>query len=400
MSDYVLQDFQSYFQQFTGQLERHRRKCLTIFRICTVTAMLSIILLPWYAGPLSEFLNSVVLALAGGHWKAHASPSDILSVTVFITGGSLFFMVWPIFSYRGSNKSAGMAPRDYSFKDYVYSHLLKYFGNFEFAPEGGLLAADLADATIIPPYHTYLAEDYIKGIVNESTVRIAETEMAQIRNKERVAVFKGLVVLIHISGTHVKLRGTFNGKTVLIADPQKKLPEIASKYASYQHFDLEDKKFDEEFEAYTTDPHDARKLLSRPFIESMLSLHQVLSNVRAQYEHFDDKIAYAARAILDYIKLPSGKSIAEKEYDANYGIDLDISKEDAISMDARYINGDLQAEFYGDKVLVTIPCKNDLFETNSLFRPALTEEDGMILFTLMKTVQEVTGQVKTYFETR
>ena len=57
-------------------------------------------------------------------------------------------------------------------------------------------------------------------------------------------------------------------------------------------------------------------------------------------------------------------------------------------------------EFYDDKILITIPCKHDLFETNSLFEPAINEEDVKILYNLMQMIEGTTGIIKEYLDAR
>ncbi len=409
MAVYDAEGFTSHFNQFAAKLERQRAKSKTLFFLCAAIAAALVVLLPWYAAGLAEFLNKIVADIAGEGWKEHASGSDILAVCLLMIAVSLFLVLWPIFSYRGSNKAAGLLPRKYSFKDYVYSHLLTYFGDFQFAPEGGMLARDLAKATIIPRHQLHTAEDYIKGILHDCTVKIAETEIAKVVNKQRVAVFKGLLVSIDFCDSRIKLRGTLAGDTVLIADAQKDISDIAVRYAAYRRFDLKDNRLENRFEAFTTDTGEAERLLSPALLETLLRLQETLSTPREQRQHWDDKVAYAARAIFDHvtgalrvcIERPFRKRLeAEKAYDELYGADLDLTKANPISMELQYANRHVQAEFYDDKVLITLPFRDDLFEPNSLFEPALHDEDRVLLFLLMQCVDQVTAQLKAYFESR
>lgn len=401
MKNYNLQDFTSYFNQFSERLERYRNNRKAVLIRYSVIAVLLVVLLPWYATGLAEALNKAAASMAGGEWKEHASTSDVIAIVLAVIAVSIFLILWPIFSYRGNNKAAGLVPRGYSFKDYVYSHLLKYFGDFQFAPEGGLLARDIGRATIIPHHHVHTAEDYIQGILHDCTVKIAETEIAKSADKERVQVFKGLMIVIDICDSRVKLRGNFEGTTVLIADAQKDINEIASRYTSYQKFHLDGPGFEEKFEAFTTNPEEANKLLSPDLIQTLLALQDHVTNLKEQQQHWDDKVVHAAQAMLDHIKPPSlRKSPAEKAYDEIHDTGLDLTKENSISPAPQYINRHVQAEFYGDKVLITLPFKHDLFEPNSLFEPAIHDEDRMLLFTLMQGVEQITAQLKAYFESR
>lgn len=350
----------------------------TMFFVQSTLAFFLVALLPWYARPLTELLANV---LSGN--QDHVTSLEVASLCVLIVGVSIFLVLQPIFSYRGRNKAAGMNPRGYALKDYVYSHLIKFFGDFEFAPQGGMLAHDIQHATILPPHYVHTAEDYITGVLHGCTVKIAETELAHVEQKEHVALFKGLLILIDICDSRVQLRGTFSGRTVLIADAQKNVQEITSKYAGYEPFPLADAPLEERFEAYTTHPEEAQKVLSASFMATLLKLQDHLSHLRVQRQHLDDKLAHAVDAVLDSIKIPfTGKLPAEQEHDTLHDITLNVTKANAISTDSRYINQHVQAEFYDDKVLITIPFKQDLFETNSLFEPALCDEDRVLLYSI------------------
>src|SRR4051812_47134636 len=111
MSDYRLDDFKSYFGQFSQRLEQHRRRCLHIFILSSGAAVVLVLLLPWYANGLAEGLHRFFRAIAssgGRRWPEHASPADVAAVAFFVVGIGAWLIFGPVFAYRGSNRSAGM----------------------------------------------------------------------------------------------------------------------------------------------------------------------------------------------------------------------------------------------------------------------------------------------------
>jgi len=397
------QEFKADLDALNAQLETYRSKCKTRFFVHVAIGIAVIASLPIYAHTLTEAVNHLFVTAASkldSSWKLHASKDDDISVTIFIIAMTLWFMVWPIFSYRGKDSAGGTIARAYSFQDRVYSKLLALFGKFSFATSGGVLSA-LTEASILPKYKIYEAEDYISGIMNDYTVKIAEARIARIRRNNRSVVFKGIVIAIDVSEINVKLRGTFAGKTVLIADGQKTLRGTEEKYKNFQRVALENAAFESEFEAFSTQPAEARNLLTTTFITRLVELQHLIQNSTEQRQHFDDKIAYAVKACVDKIKWPfARRSLQQIAYENAYEASLDLTKDDAFSSDADAINKAVQAEFFDDKLVITIPTTHDLFETNSLFEPALHEEDAKLLFAMMQTINGITKDLNQFFSTR
>ncbi|MEZ5690196.1 MAG: DUF3137 domain-containing protein [Rickettsiales bacterium] len=410
MENFDEHNFKKYFDEFAASLESSRNYNKKIFIVMVCMGTLLILGLPFYIDWLAAYIDIILNKLAvytavlqGVDFVKtdYTTPFFISLYSFFIIIFSITIAVRPIFKYRGKNKKAGMVARDYSLKDHVYSHLLRYFGNFEFAPDGGTFPLDIKKSTIIPPYQVYTAEDYIKGVINECTVKIAETELANIIDKKRVAIFRGLLIIIDISETNIKLRAPFSGNTVLIADKQKNIPEIIKKYAEYNNVKLPEKEIEDMYEAFSTDVAEAEKLLSADFIKSISLLHKQLSNTKEQRQHFDDKMAYIVQALLDYTALPSiRKSPLDDEYNKLYKNSLDLTKENPISSEIDSINQSIQAEFYDDKLLITIPLKADLFETDSMFEKVINDEDRVLLFNIMQVISQITQHLNGYFKSR
>jgi hypothetical protein len=408
MQSYDFQSFSSVFQQTTVRAELRRKRYLFIFYSRATIAALSIGLMPLYLVQLTTALKTLRDSLIGTFAKPELgiadtvtiSSADLAAIGGTIAALALVMAYRPILLYRGRNHAAGLLPRQYSLKDDLFSDLLRFFGSFEFAPRAGGLIRDLELATIIPTHYHYYSEDYICGTLNGMTIKIEEANLADLANRERQSVFSGLLIVIDISEVRVALNADFNGHTVLIADAQKELENKVKRYATLTRHILP-LQYEQMLEAYTTDPDECALLLSSTLLDALNSLHQTLLNSGLQHQHFDDKASHAFQELYDAIPLGSNRAIeSEKEFITERKQRLDITKSDVLSSDPYAVNKTIQTEFIADKVFITIPHTADLFEPNSLFEPALNDEDRDVLFAVMQTAYTVTAEIRNYLDLR
>jgi hypothetical protein len=395
--------FDKEFSAVLASLEFRRKRYLNLFYI---GAGISLLL--------------VFVSLAVVFSIVSIRTSDIFSIIFFALFCSSFLLLTPIYSYRGSNKSAALktfSSHRFSLKDEAYSNLFKLFGSFEFAPRGGVSLVEINRSTLFSEEQLYLSEDFVVGQLNDVAVKLCEANIAKIEHRKRISIFKGLLIVLDISDIKVKLRGDFVGRTALIYDPQKTLKKITDKYDSLQKFPLPE-KFESVLEGYTSDIGEANSIITSELLENIDAFARKIQGLKWQVEHWDDKLAYAVAETYDYSKdklmsvsdevmSASVTLTAEPEqsklpsdvvYDKKNEVALDITKADKISNEISSLNNHFELEFYEDKFVVTIPCKFDLFETNSIFEPALNSEDADILYALMQTLDKVTqhlNQVKS-----
>jgi len=383
--------------EFRQRLELHRLKCQRLFICCALLGVLMIISLPWVCVPIAQYLNTLFANMVGGDWKPHASVYEVISVAFLLFFAGLALILWPIFSYRGKESAGGHVARGYSLQDHVYSNLLARFGDFSFATNGGVLLADMHKATILPEHHHYSAEDCAVGVMHDCKVKLAQTNLTRTIEGRRESVFRGIAIVIDVSDSKIKLRRNFSGRTVLIADSKKHSDSVKSRYHSYDVDSLQDTAVESEFEAFSNSPDEARVLLNSDIVKHITDLKKSLANLSSQTQHIDDRIAYAAAALLGSFWISRRRPLqAEKEYEARFSYGLDLTKGDPLSDAADAVHESLCLEFYEDKFVILLPCKHDLFETNSLFEPAINDEDLAVLFNLMSALDKITHRLQQH----
>lgn len=313
---------------------------------------------------------------------------------VLVILGSLAWALLPIFSYRGVNSTAGLKPtkfKRFSLKDDIYSKLFHLFGPIEFAPRGGVSLAEVYESVLLPQHRLYMPEDYVTGQLNEVKIDLCEAELAAVKDRKRVALFKGLLLVCDISNPNLKLRKGFSGRTIVINKARKETIIPTGKRDGMKPFALPE-KFAQTFECYTSAPAEATTVLTPALLEELMSFTTFLDGLAQQVEHWDNKLAYAANALFDSFtdKFTGAELEAEKAYNESMGTNLDLTKADPISNSPSALNRNIEIEMYKDKFIVTLPCRHDLFEPNSLFEHALNNEDAQVTYKLMQMLQNVT----------
>jgi hypothetical protein len=295
--------------------------------------------------------------------------------------------------YRGRNHRIGFIPQHFSLKDAIFSPLAKYFGEWDFAPDGGLLLRQVHGSKILPDFDDLRAEDLLRGTSHGSLAFLAETSLVKHVQSQPLNVFRGLIGVIDISEMGAKLRAPFVGHTVLLAD-QNKTHDHASGFARYNRVALPSTNLEEEFEAYSTAEDEAKKILTVEILQSLRALHQVLLSAESQHTHMDDKIFWGARRFFAHLHIPlRGRSNLEKQYDATHASALDLTKANDKDAQSGFWMHSLQLECRDDKIIFTLPCAHDLFEPNSMFEPAILEEDLKLFYAILTTFEALTSQI-------
>lgn len=383
-------EFQHHFRSIAIEFEYHRQRCKNYAYLGILVALILFALVLFVP---DSWGTSILLLL------------PLLPVI-------LFCIFWPVMMYRGNNARAGLAASKltdnqyealdtlsepgllkplekkfgkhgdahrHSLKDAIYSRLTEFFGDFHFAPSGGIPLSDIRNASILPAYDHFVTEDYILGSMNEMTVKMSEARLMRVVNGKKLAVFHGVMVLIDICETSEKLRGNFSGRTVVISDSRKEQQEIVQKYGELKRYLLPTGELEQQYEAYTSDEKEAAGLITQELFTHVNALYEKLLCAQMQIEHWDAKLEKLINRLLGRTK---------------------ATTPDAIVYDNTAINERVQVEFYDDKVLITVPCPYDLFEPNSIFEPALVGEDADILYEIMRVVHDLSLIVKHYLDSR
>ena len=340
-----------------------------------------------------------ILVVASGWLDSIIVRSEAALLMLVICGLCAAGILYIFMKYRGSE--TGLIPRNYSLQDAIYSSLLKLLGNFEYAPQAAPLTRDLQFASIIPRSEIRQAEDIITGVMSDSLVKIVETRIDR-EEGERKRLFQGLLVVIDICESKVKLRRNFAGRTVLVADTQKadvksRLDGLAG-LGHMKRVDLPTAALEDSLELFSEAPREAEALLTEAFLQPLVALNTKLQGLREQHQHGDDKLARRFEAMSTRISqtlLPLSemeKIEGAKENEAKW-LDKDIT----LSQGGEAINGSLQLELIADKCIISLPCPFDLFETNSLFEEALDLEDLDLLYDVVATIGGVCAALDAYF---
>lgn len=374
-------EFNTEFKKLCAALERRRKRYLLFFFTAIAAVACALFLIFQYsASPES------VKALGHGYFQ---------SLVIF---GSIAWVLLPAFYYRGVNSTAGLRPsvtKRFSLKDDIYSKLFHLFGPIEFAPRGGVSLAEVTESVILPRNRLYMPEDYITGQLNDVRIELCEAELAQVVDRKRVALFQGLLLVCDISNPHLKVRKGFSGRTIVINKERRETIIPTGKRDGMKKAALPE-KYEVPLECYTSNPAEAATVLTPALLEELTAFETFLAGLTMQVEHWDNKLAYAISALYDYSADKADRVVgntelpSEKAYREAMGTDLDLTKIDPISTNPASLNRNIEIEMYKDKFIVTLPCPHDLFEPNSLFEPALNDEDAQLTYRLMQFLQNVT----------
>jgi hypothetical protein len=381
--------FHTEFTAILASLEQRRKRYLGYFYYGIFISIAAIAAAFLY-GPRS--MNAGYAAM---HMEKQARTGDMVSLLYFVLLCCAFLILGPVYHYRGTRRSAALKSyrlHRFSLKDEAYSRLFKLFGEFEFAPRGGISLLETRNSTLFPQHEIYLPEDYVSGRLNDIVVKLCDANIARVKDHRRISIFKGLLIVIDIATLGVKLRDHFSGRTVIVSESQN-LAEMMQRYEGMQKLPLPP-PFEPVLEGFTSDMAEARAIITADMLESIGDLARQAKQLTRQAVHWDDRLAYAGNAFYEAVKdrlasIGKPKLPGETEDDAVRTVGLDLTKADPIDPTAP-LNQQFEMEFFEDKLVLTIPCAFDLFEPNSLFESPLSEEDARFIYSLMQTLDRLT----------
>ena len=229
----------------------------------------------------------------------------------------------PVWRYKGSVKKT------------IFPPIFKFFGeNFHYSPKA-LIGIDSFESSEILPFYT----DYNRGILTDSvqgtyknvTLDIVWAHLKQKHSASIHPFFKGLFICLGMNKR-------FLGKTIVKRDlglmnwadkPSEELEKV----------NLEDPRFEEDFEVYASNQIEARYLLTPSFMERL----QGLSNL--------------------------------------------------------FWGADVQASFYNQNLLLMIPLKKRYFSTGSIFQPATFTGEIQRILEEMNLIFKIIQELKLHEKT-
>lgn len=285
-------------------------------------------------------------------------------------GVGLYIGLRPIFKYRRHRMVLGDFEVPVSIKAGTFSRIFGFFGDFIYQREGGISAYDFKPSGIIPDYDEYISEDWLTGVYHDVKIEIGECTLVNKTRKE--ALFHGLMVLLDITETQIRLGRPFDGHTIVIGKQEEggqKTPDTHSMVSV--PLPSPALQLDGKLEAFSTHPEEAQEVLQETLLNELIGLQRTLQDCTIEANHWDDRIL-------------------------RFFEQLHVKKNYPMAEGYEGINETIQCAFYGDKVLITIPYSHDLFEPNSIFEKPLHREDIDISWALMQVVQVAVDSVRQY----
>lgn len=392
-----------------ANLESRRKRYLRGFYISfitglvlTVLSIISFIVLSVSSENIKDILGEGVLRYFDYIWLYFIFPT--FAAMAFVSTSQ------KIIKYKFGDDS--VAKNIMLIKQTAYTDLLKFFGKFTFSNNKAVSLYDMQGSNIVPEYLNYYAEDLIAGDYNKVKVEMSEAVFFDEGESQNIAIFKGLVILVDICNSDLMLRSNFKGNTLIIQNDNKDLNFVKTKFSNYDNLSFKDPEIDKRFEILTTNIDEAKQIADEAFLKRIIKISDSINSTSEQNTHLDDKLASFSKNVLSVlgiiiqfmIMLPynlmsvitlKGFFHFSKEDNFNYNKHYSIYKESnkKSASEIMAFNDDIQCSFYKDKVLITIPHNKNLFEPNSIFEPALVEEDAKILYDIMNLVKQICADI-------
>jgi hypothetical protein len=165
-----------------------------------------------------------------------------------------------------------------SIKNKIFPRILNFVGEFTFTAEVTDKVELFKDSGLIPSYSIENSEDYIAGEYDGVRIELFETHLQKRRtgkHQRYVTVFNGLII-------NFSMNKKFNGKTLVKQDKGSVGNWFSTRSTKLANVKLEDPKFENLFEVYSSDQIEARYLLTVSFMERLLELAEIFENAKIE----------------------------------------------------------------------------------------------------------------------
>lgn len=287
------------------------------------------VLLRWFY--IACLISFPTAALIGSLIDAYYGTLDLKGVLMLLAAA----MAWPVLVYRRYGAQ---------FKKEILPEILSFFGNTLSWAEGGIsLSEFVLPESFLPPHDDATCSDGFIGSYKEVRIQMTELTLKERKEKNRTSVsFRGLLL-------ELTFNKPFLGQTLVVPDRGVFSFMFQRCPSSMQRIELEDPEFEKCFEAYSTDPVEARYLLTTSFMERLLQLNQTL------------------------------------QYWGNVG---------AVGLLPRRNAHTLRCSFLRGNVVLLVPCSANLFEAGGLFVAANHLEEIRSLLLQIHLVYRIIEDLK------
>ncbi|AQS35421.1 Protein of unknown function (DUF3137) [Shewanella psychrophila] len=172
-------------------------------------------------------------------------------------------------------------------KQRVFPKIFSYFGDdFIFSPTHSMSLSVLKRSKLLPHYDDAKFEDYVQGTYKGVEIAINELQLTkEVRRDKRTdtqTVFTGVMVQL---SSHKK----FNGHTVVVKTRGGFINFLSDSFKSLVRVKLEDPRFENQFDVFSSDQIEARYLLTVSFMERLQDLATCFTG-KIQCAFYDDKL--------------------------------------------------------------------------------------------------------------
>ena len=203
-------------------------------------------------------------------WELNESD-DFQGLGLYFVGLSFVAISWFI-------KRSVVAYQN-SIKDQIFPRILSFMGDFTFSAEVSDRVEKYKSSDLLPTYSNETSEDNIIGEYKGVKIELFETHLQKWKkrgkNSRLVTVFNGLII-------NLSMNKKFSGKTLVKQDKGSVGNWFSKKSTKLENVKLEDPRFENSFEVFSSDQIEARYLLTVSFMERLLELAEIFDNAKIQ----------------------------------------------------------------------------------------------------------------------
>ena len=170
-----------------------------------------------------------------------------------------------------------------SIKSDIFPIIVSFLGEYQYTAEIDDRIDQYDDFGIVPSHKSESSEDQIVGTYKGVHLDLFETHLTKRNGRSTATVFKGIVITL-------SLNKTFEGKTIVKKDRGRLANWVSDKFSSLEPVNLEDPRFEKEFEVYSTDQVEARYLLTTSFMERLIDLREGFGGQGIQCSFYQNQL--------------------------------------------------------------------------------------------------------------
>ena len=207
-------------------------------------------------------------------------PSQYIGLILCASGVLTILMCGPIYFYKKKVKPQ------------IMPDFANFFGDFTYTFEGKVNDEVLRASELFGKYDIIVGDDFFSGVYDGVHISIGEQKLKQIRYEaveqnifsgENNRTVKRREKCI-FSGICIlfEMNKNFKGRTIVLKD-KGALGNALTRIKGLQNVRLEDSRFEKVFEVYSDDQVEARYLLTTAFMERMLKLRDLYDGKAIQF---------------------------------------------------------------------------------------------------------------------